>query len=139
MMNDDLISRQAAIYAAMQDVSDKRTHEFNAGATRAANRIKSLPSAQPKQTDCEYCHIMRPNYIGQKVVYDCSTQNHRWYRVGILEKYIPHEGHMRSIIFVGERQRILLDHVLGREIYEPLQWEAYPERMKAIFGVNYEA
>lgn len=46
---DDLISRQAAIDAAMKDVSDKRTHDFNAGATRAANRIKLLPSVQPEQ------------------------------------------------------------------------------------------
>lgn len=46
---DDCISRQAAINAALEDVSDKRTHEFNAGAIRAANRIKSLPSAQPEQ------------------------------------------------------------------------------------------
>lgn len=40
----DLISRQVAIEAAMQDVSDKRPHDFNAGATRAANRIKLLPT-----------------------------------------------------------------------------------------------
>ena len=45
----DTISRQAAIDAAMRDVSSIRTHEFNAGATRAANRIKQLPSAQPKR------------------------------------------------------------------------------------------
>lgn len=106
---------------------------------------KPLPTEEPEigsyvgEHGAVICHIMRPSYIGHKVVYDCSTQNHRWYRVGILEKYIPHEGHMRSIIFVGERQRILLDHVWGSEIYEPLPWEAYPERMKAIFGVNYEA
>ena len=45
---DDLISRQAAIHAALEDVSGKRAHEFNAGAIRAANRIKSLPSVQPE-------------------------------------------------------------------------------------------
>ncbi len=43
----ELISKQAAIDAAMRDVSPIRTHEFNAGATRAANRIKQLPSAEP--------------------------------------------------------------------------------------------
>lgn len=47
-MNNDLISRQQAIGAAMQDVSSIRTHEFNAGATRAANRIKQLPTIQPE-------------------------------------------------------------------------------------------
>ena len=80
------------------------------------------------------CHIMRPSYIGKKVVYDCSTQSHTWYRVGVLEQYIPYEGRMRSIINVGEGQRILLTHYPGREIYECLPWDAYPERMKAIGG-----
>ena len=48
---DDLISRQTVIDAAMKEVSDKRTHGFNAGATRAANNIKTLPSAQPVDKD----------------------------------------------------------------------------------------
>lgn len=52
---DDLISRKQAIDAAMQDVSCIRTHEFNAGATRAANRIKRLPSAQPEIIRCKDC------------------------------------------------------------------------------------
>ena len=52
---DDLISRQQAIDAAMQDVSSIRTHEFNAGATRAANRIKQLPSAEPDIIRCKDC------------------------------------------------------------------------------------
>jgi hypothetical protein len=43
---NDLISRQMAIDVAMQDVSDKRSHDFNAGATRAANRIKLLPTVE---------------------------------------------------------------------------------------------
>ena len=51
----ELIRRQAAIDAAMQDVSPMRTHEFNAGATRAANRIKQLPSAQPDTYWKEQC------------------------------------------------------------------------------------
>lgn len=45
---NDLISRQAAIDAIMRDFSYIRTHEFNAGVTRATNRIKQLPSAQPE-------------------------------------------------------------------------------------------
>ncbi len=45
---EDAVSREEAIKAAMQDVSDKRTHDFNAGATRAANRIKLLPPVTPK-------------------------------------------------------------------------------------------
>ena len=51
----DMISRQAAINAALENVSDKRTHEFNAGAIRAVNRIKSLPSAQPEIIRCMDC------------------------------------------------------------------------------------
>ena len=46
---EDAISRQAAIEAAMQDVNDRRTHGFNAGATRAANRIKLLPPVKPQE------------------------------------------------------------------------------------------
>lgn len=45
---EDAISRQVAIKAAMQDVNDKRTNGFIAGATRAANRIKLLPSVNPQ-------------------------------------------------------------------------------------------
>ena len=52
---DDLISRADAIEAAMRDVSCIRTHEFNAGATRAANRIKQLQSAQPEIIYCGDC------------------------------------------------------------------------------------
>ena len=80
------------------------------------------------------CHIMRKGYIGQKVVYDCSTVSHRWFRVGVLEKYFECRGVMRSVIYVGKPQRILLDHYPGREIYECLPWDAYPKRMEKIYG-----
>ena len=79
------------------------------------------------------CHIMRSNYIGSKVVYDCSTKSHKWYRVGILEKYFEREGVMRSVIYNGSKQRILYDHYPGREIFECLPWDAYPKRMAAIY------
>ena len=80
------------------------------------------------------CHIMRPAYIGQKVVYDCSTKAHTWFKVGILEKYIPYENTFRSIIFTGKKQRTLLTHRPGIEIYECLPWDAYPKRMAVIGG-----
>jgi len=76
------------------------------------------------------CHIMRPHYIGQKVLFDCSTQSMKLYKCGILEKYIPYEGHYRSIIFTGKKQRSYITHYPGREIYECLPWDAYPERTK---------
>lgn len=98
------------------------------------------PASQPEpdvgayvlQHGAVICRIMRPGYIGRKVVYDCSTQSHEWYRCGVLEDYVEHEGHMRSIIYVGTKQRILFDHRPGREIFECLPWDAYPERMAAI-------
>lgn len=74
------------------------------------------------------CHIMRPAYIGKKVIYDCSTRSHKWLRCGILERYFLCEGKWRSVIFDGDRQRVLLDHYPGVEIFEPLPWDAYPRR-----------
>lgn len=78
-------------------------------------------------------HIMRPSYIGHKVLYYCGTQSMpNLYQCGILEKYIPHEGKMRSIIYYGRKQRVLLTHYEGVNIYECLPWDAYPERMAAM-------
>ena len=68
------------------------------------------------------CHIMRPSYVGKQVAYDCSTAGHPWFRVGTLEKYFECHGVMRSVIYVGKEQRILLDHYPGREIYELEPW-----------------
>lgn len=78
-------------------------------------------------------HIMRSSYIGKKVVYDCSTESHKWYLCGILEKYFECRGVMRSVIYVGKPQRILLDHHPGREIFEPLPWDAYQKRLETVF------
>lgn len=74
------------------------------------------------------CHIMRPACIGRKVIYDCSTVSHKWLRCGILERYFLCEGKWRSVIYDGDRQRVLLDHYPGVEIYEPLKWDQYPGR-----------
>jgi hypothetical protein len=76
------------------------------------------PGDYVTQHGANICHIMRPGYVGSLVVYDCSTCGHTWYRAGRLERYFEHEGHFRSVIYVGERQRILLDHVNGRDIFE---------------------
>ena len=74
-------------------------------------------------------HCMRPAYIGKLVVRDISTQSHKWYQVGRLEDYIPYEGRWRSIIYHGQKQRALVTHYPGVEIYElkPWNWE---ERVK---------
>ena len=77
-------------------------------------------------------HIMRPGYIGHKVLFSCSTQSRTLYRCGILENYIPYEGVTRSIIYTGAKQRTLLTHYEGINIYECLSWDKYPERMKAL-------
>ena len=84
--------------------------------------------------------IMRKSYIGKKVVMDKSTVSRRCYKVGILEKVVPavyyHNGKMvecdRSIVYDGSKQRNLITHYPGVNIYECLPWDAYPERMKAI-------
>ena len=80
-------------------------------------------------------HIMRPSMIGKKVVYPCGTQSRpNDCRVGVLEKYIwnPDNECMRSIIYTGKTQRTLFDHKNGRNIYECLEWDAYPARMSNI-------
>lgn len=109
-----------------------------------------MPSVQPEPEIGEIvhghgqiiCHIMRPSYIGKKVCFDVSTENNRnCFRVGILERIVPALYYNRddkpvetdiSIIFTGKRQRSYITHMPGREIYECLPWDAYPERMKGI-------
>ena len=75
------------------------------------------------------CHIMRPAYIGKKVCIDVSTESRQTWQVGILERYIPHEGTYRSIVYTGKPQRSLITHRPGTEIFEALPWNQYPERM----------
>lgn len=72
----DLISRQMAIDVAMQDVSDKRSHDFNAGATRAANRIKLLPSAEKEEIiRCKDCIYARMTINGDSAKYCLAWQD----------------------------------------------------------------
>ena len=81
-------------------------------------------------TGAVICHIMRPAFIGRKVLYDVSTQSMRCYQCGILEAYIPYEGKWRSVIYHGKKQRALVTHYAGVEIFEPLPWDACQERTK---------
>ena len=87
-----------------------------------------------KDTGMVICHIMRPSYIGKKVLIDKSTRSRSIYQCGILEDYIPYEGYMRSIVYTGQKQRSLITHYPGVEIFECLPWEAYKDRMEVIFG-----
>ena len=64
------------------------------------------------------CHCMRKGYIGRKILVDKSTSGHDWFQVGILEDYIPYEGRWRSIVYVGEKQRLLVTHYPGVDIFE---------------------
>lgn len=80
------------------------------------------------------CHIMRSGYIGRKVLIDVSTQSVAMFQCGILEDYIPYEGRMRSIVYTGDRQRSLITHYPGVEIYECMPWHWYKERQKAVGG-----
>ena len=100
----------------------------------------SVAQAMPEPEVGEYTekafavipHIMRPSYIGRKVLIDVSTQSREIYQCGILERYIPYEGTYRSIVYTGDRQRSLITHRPGIEIRECLPWNAYPKRMAAI-------
>ena len=49
----DLIDRQSAIY-----IASGYCHPAN-----IAKELAKLPSAQPKQTDCEYCHEDSDGYV----------------------------------------------------------------------------
>lgn len=78
------------------------------------------------------CHVMRPSYIGRKVLVDMSTESHKWFKVGLLERYIPYNGAFRSIVYTGTKQRSLVTHLPGVEIYEVLPWDAYKARVDSI-------
>ena len=79
-------------------------------------------------------HIMRPAYIGRKVIYDGSTVSHVWFRCGVLERYFFCEGKWRSVIRVGPRHTILLDHRPGVNIFEPRHGDEYPKRYEKVYG-----
>lgn len=64
------------------------------------------------------CHIERKACVGRKIVINKSTIGHEWYQVGVLEAYIPYEGTWRSIVYTGEKQRSLITHYPGINIYE---------------------
>ena len=57
--NDDFISRQAAIEALKR--AEALTRAF--GYHVVIDTIRELPSAQAKQTDCEYCHEDSDGYV----------------------------------------------------------------------------
>lgn len=61
----DCVERQAAI-----DAIDKHIHTFDAidrnyldGLRTAMSFLKEVPSVQPEQTDCEYCHEDSDGYV----------------------------------------------------------------------------
>lgn len=85
-----------------------------------------------ESTGAVICHAMRPSYIGRKVLVDMSTESHKWYKVGLLENYIPYNGTFRSIVYTGTKQRSLVTHYPGVEIYEVLPWDAYKARVDSI-------
>ena len=71
---DDLISRQAAIDALDFEIVHMTAYcdgknegnplaQYNKGLEDGKKAIEALPSAQPKQTDCEYCHEDSDGYV----------------------------------------------------------------------------
>ena len=63
----DLISRQAAIEYLMTNMNwyDEDGYESDDDYKRECitELINGVPSAQPKQTDCEYCHEDSDGYV----------------------------------------------------------------------------
>lgn len=76
------------------------------------------------------CHVMRKGYTGKKVLIEVAAGT---FQCGILEEYaeMPN-GLMRSTVRVGNGLKYRITHRPGVEIFEPLPWDAYPERMRAI-------
>lgn len=65
-MKDDLISRQAAIEdikECAQAAHSNYEWDMEQGYINAIECLEELPSAQPKQTDCEYCHEDSDGYV----------------------------------------------------------------------------
>ena len=64
---DDLISRQAAINALGDKPLSWTEGEYELGLQNQwqsdVDALKELPSAQPDQTDCEYCHEDSDGYV----------------------------------------------------------------------------
>ncbi len=97
-----------------------------------------------KETGAVIPHIMRDGFIGRKVLYDVSTQSMRCYQCGVLEEILDDfywhtrpDGEDekvpcdRVVIYHGKKQRALISLMPGRNIFECLPWDAYPERAKA--------
>lgn len=54
---EDLISRAEAIDVMLMAIDDDWEPDY------ATDRMNELPSAQPEQTDCEYCHQDPDGYV----------------------------------------------------------------------------
>ena len=64
----DLIDRQAAIdvletILPANPLKSEYTQGITCGAALAIEYVKQLPSAQPEQMDCEYCHEDSDGYV----------------------------------------------------------------------------
>lgn len=48
--------------------------------------------------------------VGDRIVYECSTQSHEWFKIVLVESiYVYPDGHRRLIYFDGHKQRGLVD------------------------------
>lgn len=74
--------------------------------------------------------VMRPSYIGKLVVIDLSTQSHKWFKVARLERIVENDGHDRSVLYTGTKQRSIITHYPGREIFELEPWNFEERRNK---------
>lgn len=92
------------------------------------------PGDRVKTHGAVICHIMRSAFIGKTVVVDKSTQSMDVFVAGILEDYIPYGNTYRSIVYIGEKQRQLITHMPGVEIYELQPWAECLE--KKLYGTK---
>lgn len=94
-----------------------------------------LPKLEPNVGDwAEEAGAIIPQIMlrkGMKVMMDKSTVSHPWFRCGVIEDIIRHEGHVRVIVYDGERQRSLIDYPRV-QLHECMPWEWYEMRMQRI-------
>lgn len=62
-MNQDLISRQEAITEIVKRLGIRDESYLTAQEKSVVQVLKDMPSAQPEQTDCEYCHEDSDGYV----------------------------------------------------------------------------
>ena len=116
---NDTIYRQAAIDALGEEPevwtgNDDYAQGLNNQWHYDVNAIKALPSAQPEQTDCEYCHEDSDGYVRP-----IEKNSHVWLvrRGRIMKLHVSFKGKYREcdILFCPMCGRRLTDERLNQQ------------------------